>query len=55
MVWMILSPFMCRWDENDNFSTYGGDDATIYMKIVGSLIYMTITRSDMNYAIWLDM
>jgi hypothetical protein len=30
------------------------EDATMYMKIVGSLIYMTITRPDLNYTVGLE-
>jgi hypothetical protein len=31
------------------------EDATMYRKIVGSLIYMTITRPDLNYTIGLEI
>ncbi len=27
------------------------EDITMYMRIVGSLIYMTITRPDLSYAV----
>ena len=44
-------------DQNGKLSVDAGEileDATIYMKIVGSLIYMMITRSDLNYIVGLE-
>jgi hypothetical protein len=41
-------------EENVKLSADEGDlveDTTMYRCIVGSLIYMTITRPDLNYAV----
>jgi len=38
-------------------SAYEGDlveDTTMYRRIVGSLIYMTITRPDLNYVVGVE-
>jgi hypothetical protein len=43
--------------QNGKLSADAGEvleDATMYRKIVGSLIYMTITRPDLNYTIGLE-
>ena len=50
-------PISVPLDQNGKLSAHAGDvleDATMYRKIVGSLIYMTITRPDMNYTVGLE-
>ena len=49
-------PIYVLLDQNGKRGAHVGDvleDATMYRKIVGNLIYMTITRLDMNYTIGL--
>ena len=44
-------------DVNAKMSAHIGDvveDVTMYRKIVGSLIYLTITRPDLNYTVGLE-
>ena len=50
-------PIFVPLDQNGKLSAHASDvleDATMYRKIVGSLIYMTITRPDMNYTVGLE-
>ena len=52
MVWLIMP-----LDQNLKFRADEGqvlDDITIYRKIVGSLIYLTISRSDLSYTVGLE-
>jgi hypothetical protein len=47
-------PISIPLEQNVKLSAYEGDlvkDITMYRRIVGSFIYMTITRPDLNYAI----
>jgi hypothetical protein len=50
-------PISVPLNQNGKLSADAGEvleDATMYMKIVGSLIYMTITRPDLNYIVGLE-
>jgi hypothetical protein len=50
-------PIFVPLDLNGKLSADAGEvlkDATMYKKIVGSLIYMTITRPNLNYTIGLE-
>jgi hypothetical protein len=50
-------PISVPLDQNGKLSANAGEvleDAIMYKKIVGSLIYMTITRPDLNYTIGLE-
>jgi hypothetical protein len=50
-------PISVPLDQNGKLSANAGEileDATMYKKIVGNLIYMTITRPDLNYTIGLE-
>ncbi len=50
-------PISVPLDQNGKLSADIGEvleDATMYRKIVGSLIYMTITRPDLNYTVGLE-
>jgi hypothetical protein len=47
-------PISIPLEQNVKLSADGGDlveDTTMYRRIVGSLIYMTITRPDLSYAV----
>jgi hypothetical protein len=47
-------PISIPLEQNVKLSADEGDlveDTTMYRRIVGSLIYMTITRPDLNYVI----
>jgi hypothetical protein len=51
---MGCKPILIPLEQNVKLSADKGDlveDTTIYKHIVGSLIYMTITRPNLNYAI----
>ncbi len=50
-------PICVPLNQNGKLSTDAGEvleDATMYRKIVGNLIYMTITRPDLNYTVGLE-
>jgi hypothetical protein len=50
-------PISVPLDQNGKLSADAGEvleDANMYRKIVGSLIYMTITRLDLNYTVGLE-
>jgi hypothetical protein len=50
-------PISVPLDQNGKLSVDAGEvlkDATMYKKIVGSLIYMMITRPDLNYTVGLE-
>jgi hypothetical protein len=50
-------PIFIPLNQNGKLSADVGkvlEDATMYKKIVGSLIYMTITRPDLNYTVGLE-
>jgi hypothetical protein len=50
-------PISVPLNQNGKLSADAGEvleDATMYTKIVGSLIYMTITRPDLNYTFGLE-
>jgi hypothetical protein len=50
-------PIFVPLNQNGKLSADVGEvleDATMYRKIVGSLIYMTITRPDLNYTVGLE-
>jgi hypothetical protein len=50
-------PIFVPLDQNGKLSADACEvleDASMYMKIVGSLIYMTITRLDLNYIVGLE-
>jgi hypothetical protein len=50
-------PISVPLDQNGKLNASAGEvleDAIMYRKIVGSLIYMTITRPDLNYTIGLE-
>ena len=50
-------PIAMPLDVNAKLSAQVGDvleDVTMYMKIVGSLIYLTITRPDLSYTLGLE-
>lgn len=50
-------PILMPLDVNAKLSAHVGDvleDVTMYMKIVGSLIYLTITRLDLSYIVGLE-
>jgi hypothetical protein len=47
-------PISIPLEKNVKFSANEGDlveDTTMYKRMVGSLIYMTITRLDLNYVV----
>jgi len=47
-------PILIPLKQNVKLNAYEGDlveDTTMYRRIVGSLIYMTITRPDLNYVV----
>ena len=49
-------PISISLEQNVKLSAEKGElleDVTIYRRIVGSLIYMTITRPDLSYAVGL--
>ena len=49
-------PISVPLEQNVKLSSEEGElleDVTVYRRIVGSLIYMTITRPDLSYAIGL--
>jgi hypothetical protein len=51
-------PISVPLNQNGKLSVDVGEvleDATMYRKIVGSLIYMTITRPDLNYIVGLEI
>ncbi len=51
---MGCKPISIPWEQNVNLSAYEGDlveDITMDRRIMGSLIYMTITRPNLNYVI----
>ncbi len=50
-------PIFVPLDQNGKLSANAGEvleDGTMYKKIVGSLIYMTITKSDLNCTVGLE-
>ena len=50
-------PIAMAFDVNAKLSAHVGDimeDVTMYEKIVGSLIYLTITRPDLSYIVGLE-
>jgi hypothetical protein len=50
-------PISIPLNQNGKLNADAGDvleDATMYKKIVGNLIYMTITRPDLNYTVGLE-
>jgi hypothetical protein len=50
-------PISIPLNQNGKLSVDAGEvveDATMYRKIVGSLIYMMITRRDLNYTVGLE-
>jgi len=50
-------PIFVPLNQNGKLNADAGEvleDATMYRKIVGSLIYMTITRADLNYIVGLE-
>jgi hypothetical protein len=50
-------PIFVPLNQNGKLSVDAGEvlkDATMYRKIVGNLIYMTITRPDLNYTVRLE-
>jgi len=50
-------PISVPLNQNGKLSADAGEvleDTTMYKKIVGSLIYMTITRPDLNYTVGLE-
>ncbi len=50
-------PIFMPLDQNGKLSVDAGEvleDATMYTKIVGNLIYMSITRPDLNYIVGLE-
>ena len=50
-------PIAMPLDVNAKLSAHVGDimeDVTMYRKIVGSLIYLTITRPDLSYTVGLE-
>ncbi len=50
-------PISIPLNQNGKLSADAGEfleDATMYKKIVGSFIYMTITRPDLNYIVGLE-
>jgi hypothetical protein len=50
-------PISVPLDQNGKLSADAGEvleDATMYKKIMGSLIYMTIIRPDLNYTVGLE-
>jgi len=50
-------PIFVPLNQNGKLSADAGEvleDATMYRKIMGSLIYMTITRLDLNYTVGLE-
>jgi hypothetical protein len=50
-------PISVPLNQNGKLSANAGEvleDATMYRKIVGSFIYMTITRPDLNYTVGLE-
>jgi hypothetical protein len=57
MVWLVVSPFFVPLDHSGKLSADVDEvleDATMYKKIVGSLMYMTITRPNLNYTVGLE-
>ncbi len=58
MVWPVsCKPISVPRDQNGKLSADASEvleDATMYRKIMGSLIYMTITRPDLNYTVGLE-
>ncbi len=51
---MGYKPISIPLEQNVKLSAHEGDlveDTTMYIRIVGSLIYMTITRPDLSYAV----
>ena len=52
-----FKPIAMPLDVNAKLSAQVGDvleDVTMYTKIVGSLIYLTITRPDLSYTVGLE-
>ncbi len=52
-----FKPISIPLEQNVKLSAYEGDlveDTTMYRRIVGSLIYMTITRPDLNYVVGVE-
>ena len=50
-------PILMPFDVNAKLSAEVGDiveDVTMYRKIVGSLIYLTITKPDLSYIVGLE-
>jgi hypothetical protein len=50
-------PIFVPLDQNGKLNATAGEvleDATMYRKIMGSLIYMTITKPDLNYTVGLE-
>ena len=50
-------PIFVPLDQNGKLSAHANDvleNVTMYKKIVGNLIYITITRTDMNYIVGLE-
>lgn len=53
----VYKPISMPLDQNGKLSAHASDvldNATMYKKIVGSLIYMTIMRPEMNYTVGLE-
>ncbi|MCO5552824.1 hypothetical protein L7F22_006341 [Adiantum nelumboides] len=54
---MVSNPISMPLDANTKLSAHDGDvleDLTVYRRIVGSLIYLTITQPDLSYTVGLQ-